>query len=375
MLEKQLQIVFLVTSLEYGGRQTQLVRIGTQLKTLGWNITVVSMRPAQAFTEELTSTGIPVISLGMRQGIPDPRAVWMLAKLLRQWQPHILHSHLFHANLLARVTRLLVRIRVLISTAGNIKEGRRWREMAYRLTDPLCDLTTNVSQAATEQYVQVGAVPADKIFCVPNSIDPQCFFPNPVAREDLRHELNLEGRFVWLAIGRFEQQKDYPTLLQAFAQVLGQFPETLLLIVGKGSLKNEIEALTEELGLRENGRLIKIRNDIPDLMNAADAYVMSSAWEGMPGVLLEASAVGLPIVATDVGGNREVVLNEQSGFLVPCQNPTALAKAMQRVIELPKAERQRMGNVGRTHVVTNYNLTAGVKKWDKLYRELLEPKR
>ncbi|HAG84023.1 MAG TPA: glycosyl transferase family 1 [Cyanobacteria bacterium UBA12227] len=371
MSYKPLRITFLITSLEYGGRQTQLIRIGTKLKRLGWTIEVVSMCSPQAFTEELKDRGIPVFSLNMQRGVPDFRAIWKLAKILNQSQPHILHSHLVHANLLARITRLLVRVPVLISTAGNINEGGRWREIAYRLTDPLCDLTTNVSKAATEWYVQVGAVPAHKITFIPNSIEPEHFFSNPQWREFIRDELELKGKFVWLAIGRLEEQKDYPTMLRAFAQISRQLPQTLLLVVGKGSLQNNLEALTKELGLHEKVRFLGIRNDIAKIMNAADAYVMSSAWEGMPGVLLEASAVGLPIVATDVGGNREVVLDGKSGFLVPSQNSQALAEAMQQLITLSDSERQQIGKVGRNYVIANYSLTEGVKRWENLYRELV----
>ncbi len=118
-------------------------------------------------------------------------------------------------------------------------------------------------------------------------------------------------------------------------------------------------------------RFLGLRRDIPEMMNAVDAYLMSSAWEGTPSVLLEASAVGLPIVATDVGGNREVVLDGKSGFLVPSKNSEALAGAMQRLMELPEFERRRMGMVGRGHVVANYSLERCVARWEELYRDQL----
>ena len=371
MDNQRLTIVFVVTILDYGGAQTQLLQLSVQLKKLGWDVRVVSMRFPQALTEEFAAATIPVASLDMPKGVPDPRGVCRLAKLLRQWQPDVVHSHLVHANLLARVTRLLCWVPVLISTAHNFNEGGRWREIAYRLTDSLCNLTTNVSQAATERYVQIGAVPAHKIIFMPNSIDPNYFSPNPESRTSIRDELDLNSRFVWLAIGRLEPQKDYPTLLNAFAEVFRQFPQMILLILGKGALKNQLELLTKTLGLSEQVRFLGIRQDIPQILNAADAYVMSSAWEGMPGVLLEASAVGLPIVATDVGGNREVVLEGKSGFFVPAQNAKALAQAMEKLIELPETERQTMGKVGRNHVIDAYSLTDVVNKWERLYKNLL----
>ena len=106
------------------------------------------MLPPQAFTEELAAAGIPVVTLNMRRGVPDPRAVFRLVKILRQWRPDIVHSHMVHANLLARIARMFYKVPVVISTAHNINEGGRLREVAYRLTDFLSRFDINVSQAA-----------------------------------------------------------------------------------------------------------------------------------------------------------------------------------------------------------------------------------
>ena len=114
--------------------------------------------------------------------------------------------------------------------------------------------------------------------------------------------------------------------------------------------------------------------NIPHLMNPTDASVMSSSWEGMPNVLLEASATGLPIVATDVGGNREVVLDGVTGFLAPPRNPEALAQAMLRMMELSEEKRRELGRAARKHVEENFSLDRVVDMWEALYKELLERK-
>jgi glycosyltransferase involved in cell wall biosynthesis len=117
--------------------------------------------------------------------------------------------------------------------------------------------------------------------------------------------------------------------------------------------------------------LLGIRDDVPDLMRAADGYVMSSAWEGLPLVLLEAAATSLPIVATDVGGNATVVMDETSGFIVPPGSPEALAAAMQRLQDTPASQRQAMGQAGRAHVIATYDLEAVLDTWERLYRDAL----
>ena len=371
---KERRVVFISTSLAYGGAETQLVHLATKLKARGWEVRVISLMPPRAYVEELERVGIPVFSLGIRRKLLNPQSVLQLTWLIRKWQPHIVHSFMVHANLLARVVRLLAPVPVLICSARNLNEGGWLRELLYRFTDPLCDLTTQVSQEGLKRYVRIGVVPAHKIRYIPNGVDIEHFRLDPKVRRRLREELRLDTAFVWLAVGRFAPSKDYPNMLQAFAIVLNKRPEAVLLISGDGPLRPSVEKLAEELHISAHIKFLGIRRDIPNLMNAADAYVMSSVWEGMPNVLLEAHACGLPVVATNVSGNREVVLDGLTGFLVPPKDPEALAQAMLRLMDLPKEERQRMGKIARQHIEANFNLDRVVDRWETLYQELLAQK-
>lgn len=370
-MARETKVIFLITGLAYGGAETQLVYLTTRLKKRGWKVRVVSLTPPKAYVEELEATGVPVISLGIRRKLPTPQSVLQLVKLIRSWRPQIIHSHMVHANLLARLVRPLTFMPTLICTAHSINEGSRLREFLYRLTDPLCDLTTQVSRAGLERYVRVKAVPRHKIRYIPNGVDTERFRPNPDKRSYLRAKLDLEARFVWFAVGRFHASKDYPNMLQAFAMIVKKRTEVALLIVGEGPLRSEMERLAQELEIGEYVRFLGIRRDVPELMNAADAYVMSSAWEGMANVLLEASATGLPIVATDVGGNGEIVIDGETGFLVPPKNPNKLAQAMLRLMSLPQEERKHMGERARQYVEENFSLERVVDRWEHLYCELL----
>ncbi|RKO68138.1 glycosyltransferase [Desulfofundulus salinus] len=129
--------------------------------------------------------------------------------------------------------------------------------------------------------------------------------------------------------------------------------------------------MAHSLGLTERVRFLGVRRDIPELMSSADAYVMSSAWEGLPMVLLEAAACELPVVSTDAGGNSEIVLDGVSGYIVPPRDPQALAAAMLKMMSLPEEERRAMGRAGRAHIEANYSLDHVVDQWEKLYRDLL----
>jgi glycosyltransferase involved in cell wall biosynthesis len=210
---------------------------------------------------------------------------------------------------------------------------------------------------------------------VPNGVDADLYRPvAPEVRQARRQSLGLGERFAWLAVGRFEVAKDYPNMLRAFAQVHEREPHAVLLLVGRGALQAETEALTRDLALGDAVRFLGVRHDVPDLVSAADAYVMSSAWEGMPMVLLEAAAGGLPIVTTRVGGNQEAVLDGESGLLVPPNDANALGSAMRRLMALGEEERRRMGERGRTHVRTHHGLARVVDRWLEVYRDAQERK-
>lgn len=362
------RITFVITGLYYGGAQNQLVQIAVRLKAQGRAVQVVAMRGVQPFYRDaLAAAGIPVETLDMRRGLPDPRALWRLCGILRRWRPQLVNSYMFHANLLTRVARLFCPVPVLISSVRSIYEGGRWREYALRLTDGLADFTTQNSRAGAERYVQVGAVPAHKMRFIPNGIDIAAYRPDLAARQRLRAAFGLgDDCFLWLAVGRLVTIKDYPSLLQAFVR-LGE-TRARLFIAGDGRLHDAVHAAIESLGLAGRVQLLGIRRDIPALMNAADGYVLSSLWEGMPNVLMEAAATGLPIVSTEVGGVAEVV-PDAGGVLVPPRDPEALAGAMRQVMALSGVGRREMGDAGRAHIEARYSFPRVVEQWAALYRE------
>ncbi|MBS3984044.1 MAG: glycosyltransferase [Selenomonadales bacterium] len=368
-----LRVVFLLTGLDVGGAEQQVVNLAVALRLRGWQVGVISLLPLKALADDLRHAGVVVETLHMRRGVPDPRAVWALARILRQWKPDVLHSHMVHANILGRITRLLQNVPVLISTAHSINEGGRWREVAYRLTDGLADVTTNVSHAATERYIRIGVAPEAKIMTVPNGVDIAKFALNPALARPLLDSLGVTNEFVWLAVGRLESPKDYPTLLSAFKIANAASQSAKLLVAGHGPLMPDMIQLTAKLGLSQKVLFLGVRRDVPALMNVADAYVMSSVYEGLPMALLEAAASGLPIVATNVSGNSEAVPRD-GGYLVPPGDAEALAEAMVRVMALTAAERQSMGEAGRRHVEDNYSLGTVVARWEMVYFDMLSRK-
>ncbi len=365
------RILYLTTQLAFGGAESQLAALARQFKARGHGVFVVSMKEHLALHQELLAADIPVFSLGMRSAFSTPTGLYRLSVILEKVQPDILHCHLFHANFLGRLVRLVTNIPVVISTAHSIVINRSWWRLAYRLTDPLADLTTSVSAASTAEYRKKGVAAKGKMVFVPNGIDTEQFRPNRFQRERLRDELGVDNRFVWIAVGRFEPPKDYPTLLGAFSVFKKTAGAAALLLVGDGPLRNEMEGLARKLKMEESVRFLGVRRDIPELMNASDAYVMSSQWEGFPMVLLEAAASGLPIVTTRVGGNEEVV-PPGIGILVPPKEPGQLAEAMEQVFSMTPDDRRRMGIAARDHVNKSFRLDSVVGRWSEIYRNLFK---
>jgi glycosyltransferase involved in cell wall biosynthesis len=367
-----MRVMFLSTSMGMGGADKQLLSAAQLMQAQGHDVCIVSLTELGPMGLEARSQGIRTESLDMRRGVPDPRGLIRLIRLVRAWRPDVLHSHMVHANLMARVVRLFARIPVMISTIHNIYEGGPLWMAAYRISNGLVDHMTIISEAAADRFVKERIVPRELLTCVPNGVDTERFRQvAPGTRAALRSSIGVEDHeFVWLAVGRFELAKDYPNMLRAFAQVRQRESSAVLLLVGHGSLQVETESLAQSLGLGDRVRFLGVRSDVPEVMASADGYVMSSAWEGMPIALLEAAAAGLPIVATRVGGNHEVVRDGESGYLVPPRDHEALGQAMLRLMQQAPEERRAMGERGREHVRVHYGLGRVVERWEDLYRQV-----
>jgi glycosyltransferase involved in cell wall biosynthesis len=368
------RVLFVITDLDFGGAETQVRDLALEFSTRGMSVGVVSMLPPVAYRGDLTDAGIQLWSLGMKRKRPDPKMVWRLASIVHQFKPDIVHSHLIHASLLARISRAYGWRGVpLVCTAHSVSVGGWRRVLAYRFTDAWASTTTNVSQAAVDRYVAVGAAPASRIIYMPNGVDTSRFYPDEERRTEVRRSLGLAADVcVILAVARFEEAKNHAGMLRTFARVLKERPDAILLLVGQGTLLNATVALAEALHVSGSVRFLGIRNDVPDLMRASDLYLMSSLWEGLPIVLLEAAASGLPAVVTDVGGNVTAVLDGISGRTVPANDDRALAAAVSEVLNLAPVARRSWGRAARELVRSTFSLESVADRWLGLYETLVD---
>lgn len=241
--------------------------------------------------------------------------------------------------------------------------------LAYRITDGLADVSTNVGVDAVQAFEAAGAVPKGKMLSMVNGIDVEKFIPDAARRLTVRNTLGFsQEQVVILAVGRFYEAKDYPNLLQAFAILKDEFPNARLCIAGDGPLMNQVKKLAVDLELDGRIDFLGARNDVPDLMRAADIYVLSSAWEGLPLVVGEAMASEKLVVATDCGGVREFL--GDAGILVAPKSPAALADGLREALNMPADEASTLGARARLRILDNYSLDSVVDGWVELYSHL-----
>ncbi|MCU0619613.1 MAG: glycosyltransferase [Gemmatimonadaceae bacterium] len=359
------RLLLVSTGLGTGGAESQVVLLAEAWRARGWAVTIATLIDPVAFGERLAAAGVSVVSLGMRRGIPDPRAVLALAALVRRWRPDVVHAHMVHANLLARCARLLAPMPVLVCTAHSVDEGGTALMRAYRWTDGLGDLLTQVSEAGLARYRALGVVrdPA-RLRVVPNGVPS--FAASTTTRDAVRAALGTAAdTTVVVCVARFEAVKNHDVLLDAWARIAHRGGE--LWLVGDGPLGSTVRA---QAARTPGVRLLGVRTDVPAVLAAADLFVLPSRYEGLPMSLLEAAMAGVPVVATAVGGIPEIVRDGIDGRLVSPNDAEALAAALDAALAWPADERAAIGARLRTRVADAYALDAVVATWGAIYADL-----
>lgn len=352
-----------------GGAERQVMLLAKGLRRRDWRVSVVALSGIGGrAAAELNAAGVEFLSLGMRKGLADPRGWIRYNRWLNREKPQVVHAHMPHAAWLARWSRLSSPVRVLVDTLHSSSTGRFARRLGYRCSSWFPDQVTAVSQSVADAHFAARMVDRSQLSVLPNGVDVEDFHPDAHVRAVARHELGLKDEFLWLAAGRLEAVKDYPTLLMAFAKV----PEPArLLIAGEGALHSELCLLSARLGLERRVRFLGFQPDMKPWMRAADGFALASRWEGLPVGLLEAGACALPSVVTDVPSSREVIVQGRTGSLVPCGAPAALASAMTAMMQSTPQERHCMGNLARLHVAERFSLEVMLDRWERLYAKLL----
>jgi sugar transferase (PEP-CTERM/EpsH1 system associated) len=368
-----IRVFHLITELDIGGAQTALLGLLARLnRERYWPSVACFYNGEGLMAQRIRALGIPVSDLGMKDKWRVD-ALWRLYRSLRQARPTILHTWMFHANVIGRIVGRLARVPIVITSRRNLDIGGRHREILHRLTGRLDDCTIAVSELVRKTYIARAGVPEDRVITIHNGVDAERF-PIKDASVAARIRANLGIPLdapVIGTVGRLHRQKDLASLLTAMVQVRARFPAVRLLLVGEGELRGDLEALAKSLGLVDAVTFAGSRPDVAEILATLDVFVLPSLWEGMPNTVLEAMSVGLPVVATAVGGTPEVVVDGQTGILVPPQEPARLAEAIMLLLQDPEFGR-KLGRVGRARVMSQFQISETVRRTETLYEQLLD---
>jgi glycosyltransferase involved in cell wall biosynthesis len=366
-----LTVVHLITGLETGGAEGMLARLATRGDRRNLRQVVVSMTDAGTIGPEIAGGGIALRTLGLRRGAPDPRGLWRLHRVVREFGADILQTWLYHADLLGLaawrlglVPHLLWNVRCSESIGSTVV--RRLLAHWSDLPDAIV-----VNSAEGRRFHEALGYRPKRWVALPNGFDTAALRPDPAARECRRAELGLAADETAILLpARYHPMKDHANFLAAAALLAAAEPRVRFLLVGSGTAGNPPFArLVAQHGMAERTVLLGERRDLAELYRAADIVTLSSAFgEGFPNVLGEAMCCGIPCVATAIGDAAAIV--GDTGVIVPPRDPAALAAAWQRLIELRPDGRQALGARARARVVEHYDLAAIVARYHALYTEI-----
>jgi glycosyltransferase involved in cell wall biosynthesis len=359
------KVLLIITGLGVGGAERLVTNLADEFSWAGHQVVLVFLNGECELPPK--NDQVRLVNLGIRKDLFSLiKGLQKLRLIIREMQPDVVNSHLVHANIITRILRLFTSMKRLICSAHNTNEEGRFRMLAYRLTDRLADISTNVSQEAVVAFEQQRALRPGRMLAIHNGINTQNFVFDASARTQLRKTLAVDDSMpLLLAVGRLWEQKDYPNLLKAFANLKSEPVLPQLVIIGDGPLRSEFEEMARALGIADRVRFLGIRHDIAALMCACDVFVLSSAWEGFGLVVAEAMACERVVVATDCGGVKEVV--GDVGYLVPPRDSDSLCLALQQALRLPLNERTRLGFDARERVIKKFSLESTANHYLAVY--------
>ena len=371
-----IRIAYVVPRLSVAGTERHILEVLAHLDRRAFSPMLCCLRAEGDYLlERVRALGVPVVDakLGPTLRGPElPRAVARLAGELRGWGASVVHGYLLHGNLLGTLAARVARAPVALASKRSLDAYPmgldRWN---CRVTNRLADCVTANAEAVRQHVHAEEGCPLDKIVVIPNGVDLGRFRNGAMAAPVSLTELPAGP--ILGSVGRLSPKKGQATLLEAAALVLRRRPDAAFVLAGDGPQRAELGAHAERLGLNGQLRFLGLLEDPVPLLARMSVFVLPSHMEGMSNALLEAMAAGRPVVATDVGGNREVVLDGVTGLLVPPRDSGRLAAALLALLEDP-ARAVRMGAAGRARVHAHFSAATMTRRLEDLYRGLLARK-
>ena len=371
-----IRITHLITDLEIGGAEMMLYKLLSHMDRSRFRNLVVSMTEKGPLSSKIKELGIPVFTLGMKFGVPNPLGLCRLLRLLLKQRPVILQTWLYHADFLGLLAGKIARLpRIIWNVRCSDMDMRHYSKFstlvirALAALSPIPEAVIVNSEAGCEFHERLKYRPRQWVL-IHNGFDLDRFSPNSGARTKFRQELRLPRDSILIGlIARLDPMKDHVTFLKAAYLLLKNDSRVHFVLVGSEVSWENLELLA---GIRSAGsgkhfHLLGEREDVPRIMAALDIATSSSTSEGFPNTIGEAMACEVPCVVTDVGDSAFLV--SDTGKVVPPMNPEALAEGWQQMIELGEMGRRQLGAAARQRIKEHFNLSAIVERYEKFYLE------
>ena len=391
-MPEPVRIVHVITRLIVGGAQENTMLTAAMLDPARFAVDVISgpqTGPEGSLIEEVRARGIPLtIVPGLVREInpfQDFIALLSLYKLMRRGKYAIVHTHSSKAGVVGRLAAWLAGVPIIVHTVhgwGFHDQMGRAARILYvgleKLVEPITDRLIVVSPRNAEKGLQAGIASPTKYRTIRSGIDIERFSRPQVPPAQVRASLGiLPSALLVITVTRLVAQKAPLDFIAAASRVAQMVPGAHFLVVGDGPLRPQVEGAIRDMGLAGCVTLAGLRRDVPDLLGAADLFTLSSLWEGLPRVVLQAMAAGKPVVVTAVDGSAEVIQDGINGLLVPPGAPDDLAMGMVSLLRDP-ARRAEMGYRGQQSVldagIAPFSVHRMVLDIEDLYQELLQAK-
>lgn len=369
-----IKILHLTTDSKIAGAEKLLLEITDHYDRNRYELLFCTIKSKGDFHKELLKRNQINLSLDCRNTFHVLKAIYRLVNILRRENIDILHTHLYHATILGNVVAKMFRVPLVIMT-------RHYSDLMYlygsrldRILDKFASYNANhiiaISQGVKRTLVELDAIDSSKITIISNGISViNCQKLDDSDGIDLKQELGIDNSKIVGAVSSLHLRKGHQYLIEAAAKVCEQRSDIKFLIVGDGQLNKQLQLLSHRLNLSKNIIFTGYRKDVYGLISIMDILVQPSIEEGFGIAILEAMAMGKPVIGTAVGGIPEIIKNGINGILVPPKDPLSIYQAIQRLLNNPD-EAKRMGCAGKDIVQNNFSVSNMVKKYEELYENL-----